>query len=459
MSIDFSTVKLWNIPEGEVLSASLNGVQVWEKQSPTPTPAITADVTFIDYDGTILYEYTAADFLNLSALPATVDHTSLGDGLGAGSWNWSLSEAKTQVQNCGKVIIGQTCGVLVPQSIKDYDSYSSSSKMLFSLFFKGVDNNIKLCFRPYTESSKTTYLYHDWGDGNITKNSYTSFITYGQTYTHSYSNSGDYTVHASSYASTSGLSSYGFVTQKEASNYSALPYEPTDNSKDNDIYYKDRVTKMYIGSYFEVVLRAASHDYIKDFSNMKYINYKSDYIYGNAGLYGTFLSGASSLVAYVSPTAFRTHSYNSTYGTAYYLSNTPILKVLSLSNGAGVGNDGSTNPKVAMCNNSGIEQIYLTYNFQKITDSFNSCSNLREAILPCGSNSNTVKIDGCFKDCSALQTLKFTSTKSSSMYNITNDSFQNLPTTCKIYVPSAKMADYKALSGMPDPTVYEYIGY
>ncbi len=455
MSLDFSTVTQWTIPEGEVLSASLNGVQVWEKQSPTPTPAITADVTFIDYDGTILYEYSAADFLNLSALPATVNHTSLGDGLGAGSWNWTLSEAKKQVQNCGKVIIGQTCDVLTTQGIKDINS---SARPTFTLFFENIDNNVKLCYSPGYYINYTNYAYHDWGDGNVT--TFTPSGGNAQTYSHNYTSPGSYTVTAGWYGTVSNPSAYGMFNKKSTGN--AIPYEPTDNSMDNDIYYKDRVTKMYIAYKFSVMYITSWYDYLKDFTIMKNINFDSrydDYGGGTRSIYGSFLNGATSLVAYVSKNPFKAYYASSSYyGTANYLSNTPSLKVLSLAYGTASGTD-STLATVKMCNNSGIEQIYLTYNFQKITDSFNSCSNLREAILPCGSNSNTVKIDGCFKDCSALQTLKFTSTKSSSMYNITNNSFQNLPTTCKIYVPSAKMADYKALSGMPDPTVYEYIGY
>jgi len=60
------------------------------------------DVNFIDYDGTILYSYTAAEFANLSALPANPTHS----GLTAQGWNWSLSDAKTYVASYGKLWIG-----------------------------------------------------------------------------------------------------------------------------------------------------------------------------------------------------------------------------------------------------------------------------------------------------------------------------------------------------------------
>lgn len=61
------------------------------------------DVNFRDYDGTIVASYSAADFANLTALPANPSH----DGLTAQGWNWSLTDAKTYVAKYGKLEIGQ----------------------------------------------------------------------------------------------------------------------------------------------------------------------------------------------------------------------------------------------------------------------------------------------------------------------------------------------------------------
>ena len=64
---------------------------------------IRNDVTFVDYDGTVLYGYSATAFAALTAMPANPTHT----GLTAQGWNWTLSDAKTYVANYGKLIIGQ----------------------------------------------------------------------------------------------------------------------------------------------------------------------------------------------------------------------------------------------------------------------------------------------------------------------------------------------------------------
>ena len=61
------------------------------------------DVIFIDYDGTIRYSYSAADFANLTALPANPTH----QGLTAQGWNWTLADAKEYVAAYGMLVIGQ----------------------------------------------------------------------------------------------------------------------------------------------------------------------------------------------------------------------------------------------------------------------------------------------------------------------------------------------------------------
>lgn len=62
------------------------------------------DVNFIDYDGTILYSYTAIEFAALTELPALVSH----DGMAAATaWNWTLADAKAYVAKYGSLWIGQ----------------------------------------------------------------------------------------------------------------------------------------------------------------------------------------------------------------------------------------------------------------------------------------------------------------------------------------------------------------
>ena len=64
---------------------------------------IEKDVNFIDYDGQILYSYTAQEFLNLTELPENPIHI----GLTSQGWNWTLSDAKAYVTIYNKLWIGQ----------------------------------------------------------------------------------------------------------------------------------------------------------------------------------------------------------------------------------------------------------------------------------------------------------------------------------------------------------------
>ena len=60
-------------------------------------------VNFRDYDGTVRYSYTASEFANLEELPPNPTH----EGLTAQGWNWTLSNAKSYVNNYGSMDIGQ----------------------------------------------------------------------------------------------------------------------------------------------------------------------------------------------------------------------------------------------------------------------------------------------------------------------------------------------------------------
>ena len=64
----------------------------------SPTPVNMDDpVRFFDYDGTLLYSYSASDFQALTAMPANPSHS----GLTAQGWNWTLADAKEFVGKYG----------------------------------------------------------------------------------------------------------------------------------------------------------------------------------------------------------------------------------------------------------------------------------------------------------------------------------------------------------------------
>lgn len=128
------------------------------------------DVCFWDYDGTILYSYSAADFATLSSLPANPSHS----GLTAQGWNWTLADAKTFVAANGFLDIGQL-----------YVTSDGKTRVYLSL------DSTKLNVKINLKCSVKNALTFDWGDGSSTEtNSSTSDITYE----HTYATAGDYVI-------------------------------------------------------------------------------------------------------------------------------------------------------------------------------------------------------------------------------------------------------------------------
>ena len=69
-------------------------------------PLEEKDANFYDYDGTLLYSYTASEFSQLSSMPGGPNHST--DGLTFQEWNWTLADAKSYINECGRLVIGAT---------------------------------------------------------------------------------------------------------------------------------------------------------------------------------------------------------------------------------------------------------------------------------------------------------------------------------------------------------------
>lgn len=150
------------------------------------------DVNFIDYDGTIVASYTAADFANLSALPANPSHT----GLTAQGWNWSLSNAKAYVASYGKLWIGQM-----------YTTDDGKTRIYIHIP-DGASSDHRKIYVRFTQT-KANGVTVDWGDGTSTETYTTTSAT---NYEHIYANTGDYVITlnvTSGSMSLVGSSSYG----------------------------------------------------------------------------------------------------------------------------------------------------------------------------------------------------------------------------------------------------------
>lgn len=170
---------------------------------PTPTPEvddniyIDSDVLFIDYDGTILHNYSSEEFLALNELPENPSH----EGLTAQGWNWTLDEAKAYVRKHGMVDIGQT-----------YITDNGETRIYISL-----DDVSKLKVPLIMGQSVVNTATIDWGDGTQEETSATS--TSSTTYYHTYPTTGDYVIRimVSDGTVNFGTSNAGLMGQTSAS--------------------------------------------------------------------------------------------------------------------------------------------------------------------------------------------------------------------------------------------------
>ena len=128
------------------------------------------DVNFIDYDGTLLYSYTAQEFLTFTAMPDNPSH----DGLIAQGWNWTLSDAKSYTQKYGALVVGQL-----------YTTDDGCTR-----FYISVDDRLSLEFSVRIQASVNSGVTIDWGDGSTTITTGTSATQYD----HIYEDVGDYIV-------------------------------------------------------------------------------------------------------------------------------------------------------------------------------------------------------------------------------------------------------------------------
>ena len=122
-----------------------------------PPVAEENDVNFYDYDGTIVASYSAADFANLSELPANPSH----EGLVADGWNWTLANAKTYVAAYGKLNIGQMY-------------HTASGKTEYDVEINEVTG---------MTATLNNNAEKDWGDGTVDTNT-----------SHTYATAGNYTI-------------------------------------------------------------------------------------------------------------------------------------------------------------------------------------------------------------------------------------------------------------------------
>lgn len=168
------------------------------------------DVTFYDYDGTIVTSYSATDFAQLSEMPSNPSH----DGLISQGWNWDLSHAKTHVAKYGELNIGQM-----------YITESGSTEIDVSISDKHLSAALNICVNGV--------ITIRWGDNDVYYDTVLGgSLTDPTVVSHTYTNAGNYTIliTATGNNACALMGDYAYSAFRKSSYSSASDNRPYSNA-------------------------------------------------------------------------------------------------------------------------------------------------------------------------------------------------------------------------------------
>ena len=176
----------------------------------TPASAKWDDVTFIDYDGSVLYSYSLAEAQALTELPALPSN----DGLVCQGWNWTLEEIKALNR---PVTVGAMY-ITDDGATRLHIRIATIGRMTVPLYIgQTVANGVSI----------------DWGDGSAAK---TLAGTGNVNTSHTYAEQGDYVI---SLMPQDGC--------KLSLGYEAASYCVMGSTGDNSKVYCNMLQEVYIG--------------------------------------------------------------------------------------------------------------------------------------------------------------------------------------------------------------------
>ena len=389
------------------------------------------DVNFYDYDGTIVYSYSAADFANITSLPTNPDNTS--DGLIAQGWNWTLSDAKTYVAAYGRLDIGQM-----------YVTTDGKTHVHIHLEQGRTSPMLGVCPNGTVDV--------DWGDGTTHDTlTGTSTTTVQWTNNHNYATPGDYVIKLT-VSEGGSMGFYGGPSNNQGSGL--LRYS---SSGDNRNYvYRNAIRAVFIGSGVTSIRSAAFYNCYNLANVMIPSNVTS---IGDNAFYSCY-----SLSSVMIPNSV-TNIGNSAFSDCYSLSSVIIpSSVTSIGTYAFRGCSSLLNMTIlSNVTSIGDNAFYSCYSLSSVTipsdvtsigsSSFYDCYSLSSVTIP----SDVTSIGTyAFRGCYGLSELHFKPETPPTVSN-SSDAFAGIPTDCKIYVPTGKLASYTSANNYPSSSTYTYV--
>lgn len=380
------------------------------------------DVIFIDYDGTILYSYTAEEFLALTEMPANPEH----DGLIAEGWNWTLTDAKEFVRYSGSHVIGQL--------------YTTSSG--------ATEIDVKITYprnNPYLGLAVNGSLTIDWGDGS------TEVVTGTSEYTTQYIGH-VYPAHDGYY--TIKLTGINFMLGGGSPTGFSILYSGADRSATSITNaYSAGVDAIRCGA--GMILGSttymASLRYIAISKDTKaYSIAKFGYSYALFAIVipdGFFNNGVLNGDAFRSSTALEYVSFPKTIESNTGSPSAPFRGCTALKK-ASFFSGGSEELR----DTRSVTNVVFKRGLKTIASSFaNYAYGVSRVVIP---DTVTSIASSAFQNCYGCGMIRFLGATPPTVANA--NTFNNLPVDCVIEVPAGTLATYTSAANYPSASTYTY---
>ena len=407
------------------------------------------DVTFYDYDGTIVTSYSKDEFANLSALPDNPSH----EGLTAQGWNWTLSDAKTYVNKYGNLDIGQM-----------YVTDDGKTRIYITLTEGRISPILQLYLNANSE------LDIDWGDGG-THSTFTTTSAGYQSERHNYSTSGNYVIAITVTTGSFELRSYSSLV-------SSILWNGNNSASSPDRAYNNSIQKIEIGT----GMGSIGDNAFQNCYALSSITIPD----GVTGIGGSTFQGCYSLSSITIPdtvTSIGTYAFGSCQSLTTITIPDSVTSIGQYAFQYCYALSSITIPDgVTSIANNTFQNCY-TLTSITIPDTvigigtyaFNGCFTLQSITIPdtvanIGNNAftscyalssvivgNSVTSIGtyAFYLCSYMESIKFTSTTPPTISN--SNAWNTVPTDCTILIPINTFAAYTTATNYPNPTTYTYL--
>ena len=372
----------------------------------TPASAKWDDVTFIDYDGSVLYSYSLAEAQALTDLPALPSH----DGLVCQGWNWTLEDIKALNR---PVTVGAMY-ITDDGATRLHIRIATVGRMTVPLYIgQTVSNGVSI----------------DWGDGSTTQ---TLSGTGNVNTSHTYAEPGDYII---SLMPQEGCTlSFG---------YGSSSYCVMGSNGNNGKVYCNMLKEVYVGKNVTSISNSAFH-YCYSLASITIPTIVTS-------IDKSAFQNCCSLASITIPTGVTSISYSAFQSCFSLASITIPNSVTSISNSAfyycyslasiTIPTIVTSIDQYTFQNCYSLASITIPTGVTSISNSaFQSCCSLASITIPTGITSIG---HYAFADCYGMRYYDFSAcTSIPALYN--TSAFENIPSDCQMLIPSSLYNKWKS---------------